>query len=129
MQANQPFGDTGLKRLARLQHKSTVELREERLNRNDETRLCPVCGGPLAGIVTRGPSTHRIEPCGCSVGPLTVREVLDTTETDGARAVRDSVDDYLLCALDCAEEPRVRELVREALQHRTRADERGDLTE
>jgi hypothetical protein len=55
-----------------------------------------------------------------------VREVLDPAETDGVRAVQDSVDDYLSYAFERTVEPRVRELIQEALQHRRRAEERGE---
>lgn len=126
MQAKKPFGDTEYEHSARLQDKNVVELREDRRNHKRKASSCPVCDGPVAGIVTRGPSTHLIEPCGCSVGPLTVREVLTTTDESGARAEADSVDDHLLRALEAAEEPRVRELIREALQHRECADGGGE---
>lgn len=39
---------------------------------------CPTCHGPIAGILTRGPSEHVIHPCGHLVGPLTVRELVNT---------------------------------------------------
>lgn len=31
--------------------------------------LCPLCGQPIAAIVSRGPGVHEIRPCGHELGP------------------------------------------------------------
>jgi hypothetical protein len=34
---------------------------------------CPECDTPILGVVTRGPSDHRLNPCGCRVPTASVR--------------------------------------------------------
>ena len=41
----------------------------------DEHATCPNCETPIQQLVTRGPTDHFLEPCGCRVSTLTVREV------------------------------------------------------
>lgn len=36
---------------------------------------CPRCGTSIAGVSTRGPGDHTLDPCGCSVGSLTARRL------------------------------------------------------
>lgn len=47
---------------------------------------CPSCGTPIEGVVTRGPSDHVLDPCGCRATTLTAREFA-TADADRGRGV------------------------------------------
>jgi hypothetical protein len=40
---------------------------------------CPNCGRALAAVTRRGPTTATANPCGCSLGATTVRDLLGVT--------------------------------------------------
>ena len=56
---------------------------------------CPFCDTAVIGLVTRGPSEHFFEPCGCRAGAATARELMGDDQramTDGG--VRESLTVY-----------------------------------
>lgn len=55
----------------------------------DSYSTCPRCETVILALVTRGPSDHRIDPCGCQVSTFTARDLVrDATAqlaTDGGQ--------------------------------------------
>ncbi len=52
---------------------------------------CPHCDTPILAVVTRGPSMHILDPCGCPVGPLTARD-LATNQSESRNETANSTD-------------------------------------
>ena len=53
----------------------------------DNQATCPHCGTAILALVTSGPSTHALDPCGCRVTTTTVRDVAGGVERGrGVRA-------------------------------------------
>ncbi|MFH5800442.1 hypothetical protein [Haladaptatus sp. CMAA 1911] len=47
---------------------------------NESIANCPYCDKPILAVITRGPSTHILSPCGCPVDLLTARDLATSSE-------------------------------------------------
>ena len=62
----------------------------------DDHPRCPRCNDVLLAITSRGPSDHRVRPCGSRVSGLQVRALRDGhTGTDHQADVDGGIDDEL----------------------------------
>lgn len=49
--------------------------RGRQIDSTNDRATCTVCDTPIRGVVTRGPSDHFLDPCGCRITTATVRDL------------------------------------------------------
>ncbi|WP_084156848.1 hypothetical protein [Haladaptatus cibarius] len=59
---------------------------------DESTINCPYCDTSIFAVVTRGPSTHVLSPCGCPVGTLTARNFAEGDTSTESSAVSTDED-------------------------------------